>query len=72
MPQTSSTDATFHDAQDLIYALQTTSSAIALVNLGNGHKEALITLLEYESEVIEREKLLKFYRARSSLSYTRV
>ena len=29
-------------------------------------------VLEYESEVIEREKLLKFYRARSTLSYTRV
>ena len=29
-------------------------------------------LLEYESEVIEREKLLKFYRARSTLLYTRV
>ena len=29
-------------------------------------------MLEYESEVIERENILKFYRARSTLSYTRV
>ena len=29
-------------------------------------------LLGYESEVIECEKLLKFYRARLTLSYTRV
>ena len=31
-----------------------------------------LKVLEYEQEVIEREKLLKFYRARSTLSYTRV
>ena len=31
-----------------------------------------LQLLEYELEVIECEKLLKFYRARPTLSYTRV
>ena len=40
----SSMDATHHDAQDLIYALQNTAPAILLVKLGHGHKEALKTL----------------------------
>ena len=35
-------------------------------------QNTLLQVLEYESEVNEREKLLKFYRARSTLSYTRV
>ena len=46
MPQISSIDATYHHSQDLIYALQNPSSAIPLVKLGHGHKEALNTLAE--------------------------
>ena len=43
MPNMSSIDATFHAAQDLIYALQNPTLAIPLVEPGNGHKDALIT-----------------------------
>ena len=33
----SSMDATYHAAQDLIYALQNLEPASPIVNLGNGH-----------------------------------
>ena len=36
--------ATFHAAQDLIYALYNTALASPQVKIGNGHKEALRTL----------------------------
>ena len=39
-------DATYHAAQDLIYALHNPALAIPLVNLGNLHNEALKTLAE--------------------------
>ena len=39
-------DATFHAAQDLIYALQNPAPRNKLSKLGNGHKEALRTLLK--------------------------
>ena len=42
----SSMDATYHAAQDLIYALQNPETASPIVKLGNGHKEALKTLAE--------------------------
>ena len=38
MPQMSSMDATYHDAQDLIYALQNPARANPLVKLGHGNK----------------------------------
>ena len=41
MPQMSSMIANYHDAQDIIYALQNTAPARHLVNLGHGQKEAL-------------------------------
>ena len=44
MPKTSSTYATIHTAQDLIYALHNTSPERPLVKLGNGQKEALRSL----------------------------
>ena len=44
MPQMSSMDATYHAAQDIIYALHNPSPASRLVKLGNGHKEALKTI----------------------------
>ena len=52
----SSTDATTHDAQDLICALKKSSPASSLVALGNAHKESLIPLadifgIETSSEV---------------------
>ena len=40
MPQMSSTDATIHYAQDLIYALQNLAPEIPIVKLVNAHKEA--------------------------------
>ena len=46
MPQMSSMDATFHAAQELIYALQNPEPTIPLLKLGNLHKEALRTLAE--------------------------
>ena len=46
MPQMSSMDATYHAAQNLIYALHNTSPASPLVKLGHGHKEALKTLAD--------------------------
>ena len=46
MPQMSSMNATYHTAQDLIYALYNTAHAIPLIKLRNGHKEALNTLAE--------------------------
>ena len=46
MPQVSSMDATYHAAQDLIYALQNTAPKSPLVKLGNGKNEALRTLAE--------------------------
>ena len=42
----SSVDASYHAAQDLIYALHNPAPAIPLVKLGIGHKEALRTLTE--------------------------
>ena len=39
-----SMDATYHTAQDLIYAIQNPAPARPLVKLGRGHKEALKTL----------------------------
>ena len=44
MPQMSCMDATYHAAQDLIYAPQNPAPARPLVRLGNGHKEAFNTL----------------------------
>ena len=41
-----SVDATYHSAQDLIYALHNPAPAWPLVKLGNGHKEASETLAE--------------------------
>ena len=46
MPNMSSIDATFHDAQDLIYALQNPEPASPLVKLYNGHKDSLRDLSE--------------------------
>ena len=46
MPQMSSMNATYHTAQDLIYAIQNPAPVIPLVKLRNGHKEALNTLAE--------------------------
>ena len=46
MTNMSSKDATFHFAQDLIYAQQNPAPASPLVKLGNGNKEALRTLAE--------------------------
>ena len=46
MPQISSMDATYHAAQDLMYALQNPEPASPLVKSVNGHKEALKTLKE--------------------------
>ena len=46
MLQMSSTDATFHAAQDLVYALQNPAPENPLIKLGNGHKEALRNLDE--------------------------
>ena len=40
----SSMDSTYHDAQDIIYALHNPAPAIPLVKLGHGHKEVLKTL----------------------------
>ena len=39
-------DATYHVAQDLVYALQNTEPARPLVKLGNEYKHALNTLAE--------------------------
>ena len=39
-------DATYHAAQDIIYALQNPEPASTLVKLGNGQKEALKNLAE--------------------------
>ena len=46
MSQISSMDATYHAAQDLIYALQNLAPAILLVKLGHGNQEALKTLAD--------------------------
>ena len=46
MPNMSSINATFHAAQDLIYAPQNISQEIPQVKLGNVNKEALRTLSE--------------------------
>ena len=46
MPYMSSTDATFHTRQDLIYALQNPEPTRSLVRLGNVHKDSLRTLAE--------------------------
>ena len=46
MPQMTSMDETYHAAQSFIYALQNPEPAISLVKLGNGNKEALMTLVE--------------------------
>ena len=42
----SSTDATFHSARDLMYALPYSEPEILLVRLGNVHKDLLSTLAE--------------------------
>ena len=39
-------DATFHDAHDLIYAIQNLAPSNPLSKLGNGYKEVLRTLAE--------------------------
>ena len=44
MPKMSSIDATFHDAQDLVYALYNLSQENPLDKLGNGYKESVRTL----------------------------
>ena len=46
MPKMSSKGATFHAAQDLIYALQNPAPAILIVKLRNGYKEELRTQVE--------------------------
>ena len=46
MPQMSSMDATYHSAQDLIYALYNSEPVIYLLKLGHGHKEAFNTLAD--------------------------
>ena len=46
MPQMSSVDATYHAAQDFIYAIDNPAPARPLVKLGNGHKEAFRILAE--------------------------
>ena len=46
MPQMSSMDATYHAAQDFIYAIDNPAPARPLVKLGNGHKEAFRILAE--------------------------
>ena len=46
MPNMSSKDATFHAAQNLIYALQNPAPVSPLFKLGNGNKEELMTLSE--------------------------
>ena len=46
MPNISSTDATIHTAQDLIYTLHNPAIEIPLGKIGNSHKEALISLAE--------------------------
>ena len=46
MPQMSSTDAKFHSAKELIYALQNPAPSSPIIKLGNLHKEALRTLAE--------------------------
>ena len=46
MPKTSSIDATFNSAHDLINTLQNISPAIPPAKIGNGHNEALRTLAE--------------------------
>ena len=46
MPQMSSTDATYHAAQYLIYALHNPAPASHLVKLGHGNKEALKDLAD--------------------------
>ena len=46
MTQMSSTDATIHSAQDLIYSLHNPAPEIPLLKPGNSHKEALINLVE--------------------------
>ena len=60
-----------------LFALTTKQPILDVVNMRrrtrrNGRIQPGPLLLEYESEVIEREKLLTFYRARSTLLYTRV
>ena len=40
----SSTDATFHTAQNIMYALHNPAPEIPLVKLVNGHKKALRTI----------------------------
>ena len=44
MPENSSTDATIHAAQDLIYALHNSAPPIPLVKLVNAHKYELKSL----------------------------
>ena len=46
MPQMSSMDATYHDTQDLIYALQNPSHTSPLEKLGHGNKEELKNLAD--------------------------
>ena len=46
MPQMSSTDATYHAAHDIIYALHNTEPEIPLVKLGHGNKEEMNTLAD--------------------------
>ena len=46
MPKISSKDATYHSAQDLIYALHNPAPAIPLVKLGYGNKEVLRALVD--------------------------
>ena len=50
MPKMSSTYATIHAAQDLIYALHNPEPSIPIVKLRNAHKEAL----RYLSEIFRK------------------
>ena len=54
MPHMSSMDATYHDAQDIIYALQNPSPAKPLLKLGHGHKK----IIEEPSIYIHKRKIL--------------
>ena len=47
MPKISSTYATIHAAHYSIYALHNQELEIPLVNIGNSHKEALISIAEF-------------------------
>ena len=63
MPQMSSTDATFHAAQGLIFALHNSAPVNPIVKLVNVHKKALSTLENIFRKATPPHQYLRGYQS---------